>query len=449
MAPLDASSVVVALATPPGRSALAVVRFSGDGVLALLAPVVRPLGGPLRPGQARRVELVDDRGVFDDGVAVHGRGPRTYTGEDTLEVTVHGNPLIVDRLIQAAIGAGARLAGPGELTRRAVVHGKLDLLGAEAVDQVIRATSEDGLAVGRQGLDGEVRRFVDEVRAALIDATAELEARLDYPGDELATVDDDALVAQLTDVATRCRALAATHARARVLVDGATVALVGAVNAGKSSLFNALLGRRRAIVHDSAGTTRDVIEARCRIRDLEVTLLDTAGERITDDPVEAAGLALAQELVVDADLLLVVVRAGPDAPDETERRILARTAERPRIVVYNGVDRLDAAPAPGGALPTSAKTGDGIEALEGALRAALVEDPGALGELAIASARQRDLLQAVADAVDEAVDGLPIAGPAVAADALVRAIEEVDALTGADTREDVLDAMFARFCIGK
>ena len=221
------------------------------------------------------------------------------------------------------------------------------------------------------------------------------------------------------------------------------------MNAGKSSLFNRLLGRERALVHPEPGTTRDVVEAPTRLGGLAVTLLDTAGERATDDPVEAAGLALARELVDEADLLVVVLRArAHGGPDPTEAHILARTAGRPRVVVLNGIDREGVGRPSPGWIGTSAATGEGVEALERALVHRLVHTEGADGGM-IASARQRDLLVATAGWIDEAAEALELAGIAVAADALTRALEEMDALTGADTREDVLDALFARFCIGK
>jgi tRNA modification GTPase len=230
-----------------------------------------------------------------------------------------------------------------------------------------------------------------------------------------------------------------------VRVEGVRVALVGPVNAGKSSLFNALLGRARALVHDRPGTTRDVVEVPMSAGGLELTLLDTAGERVTDDPVEAAGLALARSLVDEADLLVVVLRRGPD--DEVERLLLQRTRDRRRVVVVNGIDRAGAPEVPG-ALRTSAVTGEGVEALREALVAALPSTSAAEG-LQLASERQAERLGAVALLLEQAAEALPVAGPAAAADALTEALERVDELTGADTREDVLSALFARFCIGK
>jgi tRNA modification GTPase len=441
--------VVIAAATPPGRGAIALVRLSGPGTRDVVARIADPFtAGPIPSGRPRRVRLRDAAGVFDDGVVTLGRAPRTFTGEDTAEIGLHGNPLAVERLITAAVAAGARVAAPGEFTRRALAHGKLDLVGAEAVLQAADATTDEGLRIARGALDGQLSAMFAEFRASLITVAADLEARLDYPADELAYLDDDAVLARLDAVALGCAELAATADAGRVLVHGARVALVGAVNAGKSSLFNALLGRRRALVHETAGTTRDVLEVQARIGGLAVTLLDTAGERDTADPIEAAGLALARELVADADLLVVVLRARAGGLDPTEAAILERTANSRRVIVLNGVDALHAGPPPG-AVPTVATSGAGVDALAAAIRAALLGVELRDGALAIASARQRDLLARVAALAGEAREALGVAGPAVAADCAQRAIAAIDELTGADSREAVLDELFARFCLGK
>jgi tRNA modification GTPase len=441
--------VVVAPATPLARSALGVVRLTGDGALGLALLVCKPHhAAPIRPRMARRVSFVDGSGAFDDGILLFFPGPRSVTGEDLVELTCHGNPVIVSHLVDELVGAGARMAEAGEFTRRGVIHGRMDLVAAEGVHTAIEASGLAGVRVARQALDGAHSALYADLRTELCMATAELEARLDQPGDVLVTQSDEALTTRVLKVVDNIEALISSTDRGRVVVDGARVALVGETNVGKSSLFNALLGRRRALVHDSPGTTRDVLEVRAQWGDLAVTLLDTAGERETSDPVEAAGLALAQELTDAADCLVVVLRASMDCPSE-ESLILERTADRRRVIVYNGVDRPGVGPAPVPSIETSAETGQGLDALIELIRGQIDQQAQGDADLVLASARQASRLRSVAENAREAVDALPIAGPAVAASCLTDAIAEIDAMTGDSSREGVLDALFARFCIGK
>lgn len=440
--------MVVAAATPPGRGALAVVRLTGSGVMVIVDRLVVPATpGPIPIRRPRRVELIDEGVVYDDGLIVRFAAPSSATGEDLVEITCHGNPRIVDRLVGCAVRAGARHAQAGEFTRRAWLNGRLDLVEAESVLQIALAESDAGVRIARAGLDGRLHTAIAAVREPLVAIAADLEARLDYPADELAYLDDAELIARLRAAAAASRALAATEDAGRALVNGARVALVGAVNAGKSSLFNALLGRPRALVHDTPGTTRDVLEVVAELDGLRVTWLDTAGERVTADPIEAAGLALARDLTGEADLLVVVLRGGSDHPDAIEQQILARTADRRRIVVYNGADRGGTAPI--GSIPTVAVTGAGVDAVRRAVRDALIGGPTVGDVLRIASARQAGHLRDAGDAADEAVDVLDTAGVAVAADAVRRALRALDAIGGGDGDQDVMNALFARFCIGK
>lgn len=395
------------------------------------------------------MSFVDASGPFDDGILLFFPGPRSVTGEDLVELTCHGNPVIVGHLVDELIGAGARMAEAGEFTRRGVINGRMDLVAAEGVHTAIEASGLAGVRVARQALDGEHSALYAGLRTQLCIATAELEARLDQPGDVLVTESDDALTTRIIEVVDNIESLISSTERGRVVVDGARVALVGETNVGKSSLFNALLGRRRALVHNSPGTTRDVLEVRAQWGDLAVTLLDTAGERTTTDPVEAAGLALALELTDAADCLVVVLRASADCPTPAESLILERTAGRRRVVVYNGVDRPGVGPAPVPSIETSAQTGQGLTELIAAIRGQIDQQAQGDAELVLASARQASRLRSVADNAREAVEALPLAGPAVAASFLTDAIAEIDAMTGDSAREGVLDALFARFCIGK
>ena len=443
-------SVVVAPATPLARSALAVVRLTGPGAMHIAQRFCElHHAAPVQPRTARRVSFVDHQGAFDDGMLLFFPGPRSVTGEDVVELTCHGNPVVVQALLDAAVGAGARLAEAGEFTRRAVVNGKMDLVAAEGVHTAIESSSRAGLRIARAALEGRHSARYASLRTALCTATAELEARLDQPGDALAYEQDDALIERIVAVAKLATSLADSAAAAKPLVDGARVALVGPTNAGKSSLFNRLVGRRRALVHDQPGTTRDVLEVRTELDGVPVVLLDTAGERVTDDPVEAAGLALARELVDDADLLVVVQRASQSPRTPVEQAIFDRTASTDRVLVYNGVDRPGVLPTPAGMLPTSAETGGGVDALVCAIAAHVRQRVPESAEQVIVSARQADRLRHVARCCAEAVQALHIAGPAVAADCLTEAIAALDELTGADPREGVLDALFERFCIGK
>lgn len=441
--------IVVAPATAWGHSALATVRASGDGVRDLLREVVTPLrSGPWLPNKTRRVAFADAAGVFDDGVAVWSPGPRTYTGEELLEVTCHGNPRIVERLVSACVAAGARMAQPGEFTRRAVAAGRMTLLDAEAVDLACRATSDAGLQIARTVFDGTLGASIAALRDELVFVAAELEARLDWPGDDLATMDDTALLSRVAMVKETADRLSGSQNQARLLVDGARVAFVGPANAGKSSLFNAMVGAKRALVHQLPGTTRDVVEASIELGPLKITLYDTAGLRETHDPVEQAGLALAQEVLEGCDLLLLTVpveRWGE--PSAMEVPVMLK--DTPRLMLCNGVDRVSQEDRPEGVLCTSAVTGEGQQALEERVIASLLGDGFVTDSLRIASRRQADLLCEVSARCAEVPAALAEAGPAVAASIVLLAIAEVDSLTGADSQEDVLSSLFARFCIGK
>lgn len=443
---LDQASVpIVALASAWGPAAIAVVRVSGTELVAL----VRAICGRVPPPRAvRRVELRDADGVFDDGLLTWMPAPHSYTGEDVAEVSCHGNPLIVERLLRAFQAQGARLAGPGEFTRRALLNGKMDLCRAEAVLQAITATSPAGLRVARRGLSGDVSAALASLASTLTDVAAELEAILDYPGEDHLFRSDQELIAILSQEAERIQGWLARYPMGRLAVQGAKVALLGPVNAGKSSLFNALLGQTRALVSPTPGTTRDVVESVLRFDALQVTLLDTAGERTTDDPIEAAGLELGRAMSAEADLVVVVLPLHRSEP--MVGALLDRTAQQPRLIVGTHADQPDwigRPPVP--FLPVSSTTGAGLAELRAAIPAALLgEEPGEAAVL-IGSERQRDLLLTVQRQLRAACTALTEAGPAAAAEHLYGGLEEINVLIGRDTRESVMDRLFEKFCVGK
>ena len=448
---------IVACATPWGRAAIAVVRLSGPSVAAVLARICPRVGGLPEPRRAVLVRIRDEAGPIDEGLLTWMPGPGSYTGEDCAEISCHGNPLIVERLLAACVAAGCRPALPGEFTRRAHTHGRMDLLRAEAVLQAIEARSVDGLDVASRALRGELGAWLADRQAALRDLGAELEARLDFP-DQLELVpdgpslqDDDDLAGRLGEARGALIEVAASYRRSRVQVRGARVALVGPTNAGKSSLFNTMLGRRRALVSPQPGTTRDVLEASTEIRGLPVLLMDTAGENRAPQALERDGLALRDELLADVDLVVVVLPAHRLEQPEVAQ-LLASSAARPRVLVGNHADRPGARFELDGSalLPTCAVDGAGLEGLREAIAQALVGETPGDSAAVIASQRQHDLLRAAAAALGRARDALlGEAGVAVAAEELITALERLDSLGGGGVREEVLDTLFARFCIGK
>jgi len=346
---------------------------------------------------------------------------------------VHGNPVIVERVMDVLRGAGAEDAGPGAFTRQAVASGRMDLLAAEGLAALLDARGWQGVTAARAAMEGHLARAMAPLRSRLVDALAGLEVALDHP--EEAEAFEDETLAALEGAA-----------RARRAVHGARVVLAGEPNAGKSSLFNALLGEARAIVHPTAGTTRDGIEAAMVWRGVPLTWVDTAGDRATDDAIEALGVARARAERSRADVVVVVLRARPDGPTPGERALLAETATRARVVVVNGVDE---APAPPGLLGTIAPRGEGIDALLDAVVGVLGDVEGEGTRVAAINARQVGLLQSLITHAEEALAALPWAGVAVAAEQLLEALATLDSLTGADGREDVRDRVFSRFCIGK
>jgi len=429
--------VIVAAATPPGRGAIALIRLSGASARDLGARLC-PEGPAWHPRRAAlRRATSNDNTVIDDVLVVWMPGPRSYTGEDVVELSCHGNPAIVDAIVARCVALGARPAGPGEFTRRALVSGRLDLVQAEAVDGLIRAQTLSGVQAARAGLDGRLKEAFDHLREQILDFGAELEARLDHPGEDLGEVSDGTLVAQMQACAAEVQELAGTWDATRRRIEGATVALVGAVNAGKSSLFNHLVGTDRALVSAEPGTTRDAVERTVDWDGLRVTFLDTAGQRHTTGAIEAAGIALGRRLASDADLRLYVFDPRGPTPVPT-------TSPGWTVATH-----LDLVPSASAHHHISNRTGAGIDTLRQALRGWLgAVDP--TGQAVVGSQRQHDLLQRVATHIHHAIEAFEVGvGPVVAAEELVLALERLGSLSGQTAREDVLDRLFSRFCVGK
>ncbi|MEW6272442.1 MAG: tRNA uridine-5-carboxymethylaminomethyl(34) synthesis GTPase MnmE [Thermodesulfobacteriota bacterium] len=452
---------IVALATPPGLAAIAVLRLSGRDARRIAATILgdrpdderveRLLAGSHR---ARLAVVRDpDSGVAIDRVLVLPMlAPRSFTGEDVIEIHCHGGTLIPDRIHRALLAVGARAARPGEFTERAFLNGKLDLCQAEAVADLIEASSEAGRAAAWQQLEGGLSRRVLAIRDALLDARALVEAHLDFPEDDLPAEAEAEIGSSLAASTSAIDALAGTFARGRLAREGLRVTLVGKPNVGKSSLLNAVLGHERALVSEQPGTTRDYLEEPAAVGALRILLCDTAGLRGEADEVERAGIARTRQRIASSDVVVAVVD-GSAPLDEHDSAVLHACAGRPHVVVRNKSDLPAAWRGEPSALEVSARTGHGLDALASSIAAALpqAEGPEPTDDAPLVTrARHHVALVRAGDAVRRAQVALDLGqGLDLVSCELQTATTELDRLVGASDAEDVLDRVFSRFCVGK
>jgi tRNA modification GTPase len=436
------ADTVVAVATGGGRAALALIRLSGPESHRVAAEVCPAMG---RAGErVATVTAVRGNGgdTLDHGVGVLFSGPRSYTGEDMLELTVHGSPYLVGRVVASFTAAGARPAAPGEFTRRAVANGKMDILQAEAVHDLVTAETAQQLRNARRQLAGELSGPCRELRAAIIAARAEVEAGLDYEAQGV-SVTDSARDQAVGDCLGHLDRLLLTAVAGDRLRNGMRVAICGPPNSGKSTFFNYLCGLERAIVAAEPGTTRDVIEAQLEIEGRPVTVADTAGLRASGDEVEVEGQRRAMAVAADADLVLWL-ESVDTATGEAPWARLGR-ADHDLIRVRSKVDLEPGAAADEGWLRLSCHTGEGVAELMDRVRATVAGDGESNGDDVMISARHQTLLQRARREV-AACRGAP---PELAAEHLRWAQQAVAEVVGEVSSDDVLDEIFRVFCIGK
>ena len=454
----DHFGTIAAISTPPGKGGVAVIRVSGPEAFAIGDLVFRPRG-VRRPQDAPRTAVYGDMlsggQVIDDGLATAFPAPASYTGEDTLELSCHGGVLITHTLLSALFAAGAVPAAPGEFTRRAFLSGRLGLTEAEAIADLLDAKSEAQvrLSVGR----GHLAARLSELRGVLMTLVSSAEAVIDFPEEDLAELSEDELYERLHALREATARLCETYRTGRAVSEGLSTVIVGRPNVGKSSLYNLLVGEDAAIVTEHAGTTRDVLERTVPLGQVLLRLADTAGLRVTDDPVERIGVTRAEAALSEAELILAVFDGSAPLTDD-DRALLARLRElsATRIALVNKSD-LPCALSPealgegfAAILPISAKGGDPLP-LQKTVEGLFTDGTLVLGEDAIlSSARQHATLCRTRDALIRAEEALAAGAPAdMYLYDLTEALAALGETDGRTVNEEIVAEIFGRFCVGK
>lgn len=438
---------ICALATARGRAAIAIVRWSGPAAFAIRDALFRRRrAGEAPSAMAVRGDVLDDDGsLIDDALCTSFVGPHTVTGEDVVELALHGGPVIADLVVARLLRLGCRAAEPGEFTLRGVLSGRIDLAAAEAVEAVVGARTVGALKAAQRALRGGLGTAITPARLQLVDVLAELEARLDFPDEPLGDAARQPMLSQLSQASAVLRATVATASTGRRLQDGARVVLWGAPNAGKSTLLNTLVGHERALVHDEPGTTRDALDVSLDVGGVPVVVVDVAGVRdgAGIHPVEARGIERARAEVARADVVVTLWPADgpppPPLPADTTAAIV-RVRSKADLVDVDASSDVD--------VVLSARRGDGVAQLLAALTHVLVHDDGE--PPLVHTARQEQALLEAAHAVDDAIVALSTHLPdELVCSELRRAARGLDRLLGTDVGSDVLELVFSRFCIGK
>jgi tRNA modification GTPase len=448
---------IAAIATPPGRGGLGVIRISGPAACRIAASLLNC--SPLVPRLATVAEVVDPqtRAPLDQVVATYFQAPASFTGDHVVELSAHGSPVILRQILERTLSAGARLAEPGEFTLRAYLNGRIDLIQAEAIADLIAAATPLQARAAFDQLEGTLTATIGELDRALFDLAARLEASVDFPDEGYHFVDVDRAAEELRQIDARMADLLCQAHRGRIVRNGLTVAIVGTPNVGKSSLFNALVGASRAIVTATPGTTRDLVTEVVDLEGVPVTLVDTAGLRTGSDDIEREGMARARGARDVADVVIVVLDRSRVLSDH-DREILDETEERPAIVVVNKMDlpaAWDIAGLDGGraVLPVSVVLGTGLDTIVPSIVAAVGRDVAPRDVPAVTNVRHVTLIEQARTGVGRALQALSADDGALSEEFVLDDLREarmaLEEITGRRSSEDVLRRIFEQFCIGK
>jgi len=473
---IAAIDTIVAISTPPGRGGIGIVRLSGPESVSIAAQLVR-LRATLEHARARLADVLDterdeDSTRIDEALVTLFAAPNSYTGEDLVEIAAHGAPVVLDLLLRQSLALGARLAEPGEFTQRAFLSGRIDLTQAEAVRDLIEAQTLAQARLAASQMGGALSARIMPAKHDLLELIALLEAGIDFAEDDLSVAPESEIARRIDVIRPPLAELEATFAHGRILHDGLTLAIVGRPNAGKSSIFNALVERDRAIVTAIPGTTRDTVTERIALGGIPLELVDTAGLRESTDEVEQLGIARSRQALADAAIVLIVLDASSIGPAETiheeDARLIAAVQDRSALIALNKVDLVSESadrtdqtdqlgPIDEGflgntglpVLETSAVTGQGIAELRDAIlklaTGGAAAEPGMLTSL-----RHHQAITQALHALDDAANAVASSIPheMVLLD-LYRTLWALDSLTGQTTPDDILNLIFSTFCIGK
>ncbi len=449
---MNLRDTIVAVATPAGRGGLGVVRLSGFAARQIASGLLRFTGEPRwRTWSSEFAELIDSTGsVVDQVVMSYFAAPRSYTGEDVLEISCHGAPVVLRFCVEQSGKAGARIAEPGEFTLRAYLNGRIDLPQAEAVRDLIESTTLYQARVAAQQMEGSVSRRIQPLKELLLQLISLLEAGIDFAEDDISVAPAEEILRRLDPIESQLQQLIKSFSAGKLVFEGFTLAIVGRPNVGKSSLFNCLLQQDRAIVTDIPGTTRDLVSESTSLEGIPVRLVDTAGIRQGQNVVENLGIERSYQAMADADLTLLVLDLSAEFTEE-DRKLLEKLSDRRPIIVGNKSDLNQKLNSLNNLVPVSATTGNGIGYLKSAILNRLApEGLAAPEDGSITNIRHEALLRESLEALSNARRAVEFGLPheMLLLD-LYAVLRPIDAVTGATTADDILNRIFTTFCIGK